>query len=229
MIEQLLPSIGVALFERGADGLFDPVGPIPEWLTVTANPVDLSDDFPLLGLFLSDCEAEWKGESEVWHESDPAGGERSLLAVATVLNDRRYVAVQLLPKAINESQQKAVNIGLSKERVERDKKEIERLNVELARATQAKSDFLAAMSHEIRTPLNAIIGMADVLSATALTPDQKKCVEVFQRNGVGLLTLINDILDLSKVEAGKVELEVTELDLEDVITRAMEVVDARVR
>jgi signal transduction histidine kinase len=96
-------------------------------------------------------------------------------------------------------------------------------------AARAKADFLATMSHEIRTPLNAIIGMADVLSATPLTPDQKKCVEVFQRNGMSLLILVNDILDLSKVEAGKVELEATELDLHDVISRAMEVVEGRAR
>ncbi len=183
----------------------------------------------MLGLFLSDCEGEWKGESEIWDEADAAGGKGSMLAVATAMNDRRFIALQLLPKVINEWQQKGVNTGLRKEEVEKKNREIERLNRELARATQAKSDFLAAMSHEIRTPLNAIIGMADVLSATPLSEDQKKCVEVFQRNGVGLLTLINDILDLSKVEAGKVELEVTELDLHDVIARAMEVVDGRVR
>jgi signal transduction histidine kinase/CheY-like chemotaxis protein len=229
MIEDLLPSFGIALFERRADGLFDPVGAVPEWLSITATPVDLTEDLPQLELFLSDCEADWNGESEIWEQPDGEGLSRSLLAVATALNSRRFLAVQRLPRVINESQQKAVNIGLSKERVERDKKEIERLNGELARATQAKSDFLAAMSHEIRTPLNAIIGMADVLSGTPLSADQKKCVEVFQRNGVSLLTLINDILDLSKVEAGKVELEATEMDLHGVISRAMEVVDGRVK
>ncbi len=83
------------------------------------------------------------------------------------------------------------------------------------------------MSHEIRTPLNAIIGMADVLAATPLSPDQQKCVDVFQRNGVSLLNLINDILDLSKVEAGRVDLEATEMDLQEVIARAMEVVEVR--
>lgn len=96
MTEDLLPSLGLALFERRADGLFDPVGAIPDWLSVTSNPVDLTEDFPLLGLFLSDCEAEWKGESEIWDEADAAGGKRSMLAMATVLNDRRFIAVQLL-------------------------------------------------------------------------------------------------------------------------------------
>ncbi len=229
MIENLLPSLGVAVFERRADGLFDPVGITPEWLPVSANPADLGNDFPVLGMFLSDCEGEWKGQSDIWDASDASGGKRSLMAMATVVNDRRFIAVQLLPQVMNEWQQKGANIGLRKEEVEKKNREIARLNRDLERATQAKSDFLAAMSHEIRTPLNAIIGMADVLSETPLTADQRKCVEVFRRNGVGLLTLINDILDISKVEAGKVELEITELDLHDVISRAMEVVEGRVR
>jgi signal transduction histidine kinase len=95
------------------------------------------------------------------------------------------------------------------------------------RATRAKSDFLATMSHEIRTPLNAIIGMADVLSGTTLTSEQAKCVDVFQRNGIALLHLINDILDLSKVESGKLELEVVDFDLRGVVAQALEVVEGR--
>jgi CheY-like chemotaxis protein/HPt (histidine-containing phosphotransfer) domain-containing protein len=69
--------------------------------------------------------------------------------------------------------------------------------------------------------------MADVLSGTTLTPEQKKCVDVFQRNGVALLNLINDILDLSKVESGKVELEAVDFDLREVVDRALEVIEVR--
>jgi signal transduction histidine kinase len=106
-------------------------------------------------------------------------------------------------------------------------RELELKRLEAERATRAKSDFLATMSHEIRTPMNAIIGMADVLSGTTLTPEQKKCVDVFQRNGVALLNLINDILDLSKVESGKVEVEAVDFDLREVVARALEVVEVR--
>jgi signal transduction histidine kinase len=95
------------------------------------------------------------------------------------------------------------------------------------KATQAKSEFLARMSHEIRTPLNAVIGMADVLAASRLTSHQRKCVEISQRNGIALLNLINDILDLTKVESGKVELEAIGFNLREVLAGAAEVVEAK--
>jgi signal transduction histidine kinase/CheY-like chemotaxis protein len=99
---------------------------------------------------------------------------------------------------------------------------------EAERATRAKSEFLATMSHEIRTPLNAIIGMADVLAhGSSLSPHDRKCVEVSQRNGIALLNLINDILDLSKVESGKVELESVCFDLRDIVAAAAEVVELK--
>ncbi len=87
---------------------------------------------------------------------------------------------------------------------------------------RAKSQFLANMSHEIRTPMNAIIGMADLLQETPLTSEQQEYVRIFQTAGDTLLNLINDILDLSKVEAGHLELEEIEFDLEEVIEKTVE-------
>ena len=82
-------------------------------------------------------------------------------------------------------------------------------------ASRAKTDFLATMSHEIRTPMNAVIGMSAMALRTALDARQRNYVEKAHRSAVLLLGIINDVLDLSKIEAGKLELEQVPFDLRD--------------
>ena len=94
-------------------------------------------------------------------------------------------------------------------------------------ATQAKSEFLANMSHEIRTPMNAIIGMADLLGETHLSTEQQEYVRIFKRSGETLLALINDILDLSKIESGHLEIEQAPFDLIETVERTVEVLALR--
>ena len=85
-------------------------------------------------------------------------------------------------------------------------------------ANKTKSTFLATMSHEIRTPMNGVLGTADLLSRTSLTSEQREFVDIMKESGQSLLELLNDILDLSKIEMGNVQLEELDFSVEDLLT-----------
>jgi two-component system, sensor histidine kinase and response regulator len=119
--------------------------------------------------------------------------------------------------------------GISREIASRKRMEQEVIAAREAAlaASQAKSEFLSSMSHEIRTPMNAILGMADLLSEGSLSAEQRRYVDTMRSNGNPLMHLINGILDVAKIESGRLSLESMTFDLEDVVGKAIETMSVR--
>jgi signal transduction histidine kinase/CheY-like chemotaxis protein/HPt (histidine-containing phosphotransfer) domain-containing protein len=99
---------------------------------------------------------------------------------------------------------------------------IQQRTVELERAVQVKSQFLANMSHEMRTPLSGVLGSLELVRQTELGPTHQRFVDTAQRSAEALLSVINEVLDLSKIEAGRVELEHSPFDLRIIVEQATE-------
>ena len=166
----------------------------------------------------------------------PDGEERVIRACAHVQHNPTGRAIRMVGVNWDVTAER-----LSQSEIVRARDEAERLNGQLenalgranqlaqdaAAATVAKSEFLANMSHEIRTPLNAVIGMSGLLLGTELSKEQREYAETIRSSGDGLLGLLNDILDYSKIESGRLDLEQRPFDLRECLESALDVMAGR--
>ena len=176
-------------------------------------------------------------EEEIWSERTRAAGQaglRSAFGFPVVIEEKIRGVLEFFSLQTAQPDEQFLdimeNIGsqlgqvIKRQRAEED---LQRAKGSAEAANRAKSDFLTTMSHEMRTPMNAILGMADMLSESPLREDQRDYVRIFQRAGASLLLLINDILDLSKVESGRVELESIRFDLGALLNKTIEMMSGR--
>jgi signal transduction histidine kinase/DNA-binding response OmpR family regulator/HPt (histidine-containing phosphotransfer) domain-containing protein len=152
---------------------------------------------------------------------------RPIRRVAAALEQRRQgnLSVRVPEEGLGEVGELTRTFNEMAESLEKRTNELSDANRRLARAVAAaqeasrmKSDFLANMSHEIRTPLNGVVGMVTLLSGTNLSEEQREYVEMARGSSDTLIGVVSDILDVSKIEAGRLELEMQDFDLHDLLT-----------
>ncbi len=211
---------------------------IATWTAEDAQPLEAMDEIPLIHRWHRELLAgrEVRGLASSFPENEratmAAHGVRSLVIVPILTADRLWGFLgfdSCLDERVWQSweisilRSAAANIGLYQV-AQRESEALVLARDAAEKANLAKSTFLATMSHEIRTPLNAVIGMASLLETTTLDEQQQDFAETILTSGNFLLELINDILDYSRIESGKIDLDASPFILADLCREAFDVV-----
>lgn len=147
----------------------------------------------------------------------PGGDRGEMAAVVHALRSEVGAARRRADDLAQAQAEAIVNAGMMMSELQEAQAQLEKARSAAEAADRAKSEFLAHMSHEIRTPFNGVLGMAEILLKSALSPQQRHCALTIQESASALLSVINDILDFSKIEAGKLFIQAYEFNLRDTV------------
>jgi two-component system sensor histidine kinase/response regulator len=222
-LQSLVENLPVAIYQKDIEGRFifankrfanfkgRPPAEILGKTNFDLDPAELAQSYRAIDKTLMETLQPLDGEGR-WHGPDGDLRWYHIVRIAVLDTNGQVVATQGMSWDITASKLIEQNLKLAKDTAER--------------AALAKGEFLAKMSHEIRTPMNGVIGMTDLLLDSNLGTQQREFAEAIRVSGEALLMIINDILDLAKIEAGRMTVEVLDFNLVKTIESTLDIVAA---